>query len=167
MGIGNTPIYTEVIMMMHQNENIRVDDYVQITTTDGKTLVLSSYHLIFISKTKSVFSKDLRIGQTIFTYNGNEFNISTVNSIEIFIKKVGAYAPLTMEGTIVVDDIYTSCYALFPSHSISHAVFWLWRSVYPYFEYLKIQTRYSGEYHWYPDFFRRSMNYLNLFPYSM
>lgn len=165
------PVYSEVTMIMHRNKDVVVDDYLQITTSGGEEITLSSYHLIFISTTESIFSKDVKLGQTIYTYNSqsNQFVEATVSKIEK-VTKTGAYAPLTNEGTIVVDDVYASCYALFPSHRISHAVFSVWRGVYPLIKYFQSTSQMlstSSEYHWYADFFRKSINSLSIFPYSL
>lgn len=169
MNSKGLPIYSEVTMIMHQNKEVAVNDYVQITTTGGQTITLSSYHLIFISKSESVFSKDVKIGQNIYIYDSenHKFYVSAVTNITT-ATKIGAFAPLTAEGTIVVDDVYASCYALFPSHTISHAVFWVWRIVYPFVKHLQPTLLASRtEYHWYADFFRQSMNSLNIFSYSL
>jgi len=163
---GNgTPVYSEIIMFMHQNEKVHITDYVNLITDTGKSITLSDYHLIFVSKTDTVFAKDVHVNQSVFVYEPSTrtFHLNKISSVAHVAAK-GMYAPLTNEGTIVVDDVYASCYALFPSHRISHAVFSLWRFVYPYLGKGLPQT---SEYHWYADALRKSMNYLNIFPYSM
>ena len=35
-------------------------------------------------------------------------------------KRAGAYAPLTLEGTIVVDNALASCYAIIDDHRLAH-----------------------------------------------
>lgn len=167
MRADGTPVYSEITMFMHQNENVHVTDYVKLVTDNGKSITLSSYHLIFLSKMEAVFAKDVNANQSVFVYDQTTraFHLNKISRVTPVSGK-GMYAPLTNEGTIVVDDVLASCYALFPSHQISHAVFSLWRFIYPY-----LSTTYSGtqttEYHWYADALRKSMNFLNIFPYSM
>jgi len=165
IGADGAPLYSDVIMMMHKQENMFINDYINIKTDSGQQITLSSHHLIYTLKDGYIFSKDVTINQSLYNYNSksNSFNISRVIAID-FVTKKGAYAPLSMDGTIVVNDVYTSCYALFPSHVISHHVFSIWRFVYKYFNVTKVTA--TTDYHWYPNIFRSFINSISIFPYK-
>ena len=178
--------YSEVSMMMHKQTNVTVADYVEITTESGQTVVLSSHHLIPIisesdsltsnSKPNFVFSKNVRVSDYLISYSSTnqKMNKSRVVSVRQ-VTRVGAYAPLSHTGTLVVNDVYVSCYAMFPSHVISHYVFSVWRWLYRIFSPLAVTlttttttTNIAGEgYHWYPNLFRTAVNWLPVLPYQM
>jgi len=166
---NDQPFFDEVIMLLHRNHNSIVEDYVQITTDTQNSVVLSRYHLIFVSKTQTVFSKDVKIGQNIYIYNSvkSQIEITTVTNIS-YVTKTGVYAPLTRSGTIIVDNVYASCYAMFPSHRISHAVFYIWRTLYNFMRYFQpLAGIPSKEIHWFPDLFRKTLNMMNIFSYKL
>lgn len=167
MDENGNPMYSEVIMMMHRLVDNAITDYVRVTTDTGIVLILSSYHMVFTKERKFIFTKDLKLNETVQIFNGRNktFDIARVANID-YVSSVGAYAPLLMKGTIVVNDVYTSCYAMFPSHQISHYVFSIWRFMYRYFPKTVISLDNNSEYHWYPDIFRNVFNSLSLFPYD-
>lgn len=49
------------------------------------------------------------------------------------IEKDGLIAPLTEQGTILVNNVYTSCYALVRSHTIGHIALTPYRWYHRYF----------------------------------
>ena len=161
------PIFDEVIMLMHRNQHQVVDDYVKVTTYDNKTLTLSRLHLILLHDGKTKFAKDLTNNDLLSTYDSmnSKIHITSVRSVK-YITKTGMYAPLTRSGTIIVDDVYVSCYTLFPSQRISHAVFWVWRQFYHFFKRLDNSTGFTdGSIHWYPKLFKDGLDWLNVFHY--
>ena len=161
------PFFDEVIMLMHQSRHEVVDNYVQIVTHDGKKLALSRLHLIILNDGRVKFAKDLLKEDVLSTYD--PFNSKMRNSSVLLIKyvtKMGMYAPLTRSGAIIVDDVYVSCYTLFPSHRVSHAVFWVWRQLYDLIKKFDGSVGYTDEsIHWYPRLFKESLEWLNLFHY--
>jgi len=168
------PTYSEVTMMMDRQTNVTVADYVRITTASRKTITLSMYHLIPILRINStqrefVFSKDVRAHEhqvLVYDEGGGAAVKSLVTSVEN-VRGRGAYAPLTMEGTVVVDDVFTSCYASFPSHFISHLVFLIWRTFYTLLSQMLDLTAIGEGIHWYPNVFRTAVNALPLLPYQL
>lgn len=67
-------------------------------------------------------AKNLRIGMNIYVMKDNGLlTLETISDI-IDIVKQGYIAPLTQEGTLIVNNISASCYATINSHHIAHAV---------------------------------------------
>lgn len=141
---------SEVILMLHQDRKRTIDDYVTITMDVPSSITMSTYHLIR-SNDKFVYAKDVRAGHTLTVYDERttSYQKRKVVSVEL-VTKQGMFAPLTMDGTIVVNDVLASCYASFPSHSISHFGFSVWRLLYTYFHaFLDLTSEPIGV-HWYP-----------------
>ena len=171
------PTYSEVTMMMHRQTNVTVADYIRLTTHANKTLTLSMYHLIPVSqpnssRTEFIFTKDVRPHfHRVLVYEdhgggGGSTSQSLVTSVEM-VERRGAYAPLTNEGTIVVDDVYASCYASFPYHWVAHYVFYLWRTLYVLFSRIIDLSIQGDGFHWYPNFFRTALNAVPVLPYQL
>jgi len=180
------PTYSEVSMIMDRQTKVKVTDYLRITTLANKTLTLSTNHLIPVRAPNStqqefIFSKDIRpLHHEVYVYDhddkggGKEGGVPTVStslvaSVEV-VGGVGAYAPLTLEGTIIVDDVFASCYASFPNHWVSHYVFLVWRTLYTLLSQLLDMSLYqslSDGVHWYPNFFRMAVNAFPVLPYPL
>jgi hypothetical protein len=161
---GN-PIYSEISMMIHRDNKQTLNDYVKITTEGGVDLTMSKYHLLALSSSTFIFSKDIRPGQNVTVYNPDEkrFHPSQVISVE-YVTKTGLHAPLSMEGTLVVNDVYVSCYANFPIHWISHTTFSLWRGLYKNFPSLLSSSTDVNNIHWYPSMLISAASLFSLLP---
>ena len=100
------PTYSEVTMMIHQQSDTTVDDYIKLTTADGKYLVLSPYHLIPVALTDRftdktfIFAKDVRpLHHNLITYNHGNSSITISRTVgKEHVSALGMYAPLTRQG---------------------------------------------------------------------
>ena len=63
-----------------------------------------------------VFADEIEEGDKLISWKGSEMTEETVVYVEPAAKK-GIWAPLTMEGTLLVDGLLASCYASF-SHDL-------------------------------------------------
>ncbi|XP_012556837.2 tiggy-winkle hedgehog protein [Hydra vulgaris] len=161
-------LYSEVTMFLHKQKTVKVNDYIKIATTDGKNLVLSSHHLIFTLNQGAIYAKDVQpnIYITSFNIENKFFNKTRVSKVS-HVSEYGVYSPLTEEGTIIVNDVYVSCYAMFPNHRIADLTFSLWRFLFRYFKFILTYFETDTEYHWYPNILRQSVNFLNILPYEL
>ena len=60
-----------------------------------------------------VFADEIQEGDKLISWKGSEITEEAVVAVEPAVEK-GTWAPLTMEGTLLVDGLLASCYASFP-----------------------------------------------------
>ena len=65
-----------------------------------------------------VFAKQVELGNLLYVLKNDQIACSKVINIITEIKK-GYYAPLTMEGTLVINNILASCFALIKDHHLA------------------------------------------------
>ena len=92
-------------------------DYVRLLTDDaaGTSLELSPNHILFVGKRgEPKMAKDVVIGDSVQISSkspGSEIRHADILSIEITQKK-GQYAPLTEDGTIIVNNVLASVHSI-------------------------------------------------------
>ncbi|KAK5649708.1 hypothetical protein RI129_000737 [Pyrocoelia pectoralis] len=121
----NQLIYSEVILFLDWHPNQR-NLFLNFELKSGRTLTLTPAHLVItgsLNSTVTVFAKTLTVGSILIIGNrdDNKFEDTIVRVTQVY--RTGIYAPLTSVGTIVVNDIIVSCYAVVDSHPLAHFVF--------------------------------------------
>ncbi|UJR37595.1 hypothetical protein I4U23_030293 [Adineta vaga] len=92
----------------------------QVTTTSGRQLSLTSSHLLPTNEHGYVMAKDLHIGMSIYVMSDEKVLRSETITNVTDVMKQGYVAPLTAEGTLIVNDVAASCYATINSHYVAH-----------------------------------------------
>ena len=128
-GISLEPVVT----FIHRQPEI-MQEFLKITTLKKKkVLKISEDHLLFVEKggqPSIIPARDVSIGDTVYVRGDqDEVETDSVQSISSVYEK-GAYAPVTMSGTILVNDVHTSCYFDVLSHEWSHTFMGIARAVY-------------------------------------
>ncbi|CAL1597119.1 unnamed protein product [Knipowitschia caucasica] len=130
-------LYTDFIMFLDQDTRTRRMFYV-IETDSGQRVTLTAAHLLFIHnasvRASAVFASDVRAGQRVFVLDSTRQRLDAVRVKRIYTEEQeGSYAPLTVQGSVVVDHVLTSCYALIQDHELAHwamapvrGAHWLW-----------------------------------------
>lgn len=97
--------------------------YAKITTEDDSFIEISSRHLIYCKKNegsvKFVWPKDLQVGDYLIR---NDKSFQKISKIEQVVK-LGRYAPLSQNGTLIVNGFLVSCYAEYENHDVAHLAF--------------------------------------------
>lgn len=127
-------IFSEVIAFLDRQSFTRTLFY-SIETESGAALSLTAAHLVFIAKgncsgsvasgqLRTVFASEVQLGQCVVSAQGpgQEGTLSRVKRIQLQ-EDMGVFAPLTMHGTVVVNDIVSSCYAAMDEHWLAHVAF--------------------------------------------
>lgn len=154
-----------ILTFLHRNPTAKVRITV-ITTVNGTRLTLTPHHLILSTTSNTgtdkryVFADQLTIDCFIFVKDssGELLRIEKVALVTSEIVNKGVYAPLTRSGTILIDDVAVSCYALVKSHYLAHAVLAPVRLFHELFSYTEFEAvHFKRDYvtetslHWYAD----------------
>lgn len=132
--ITNEGITSEpVITFIHRQPDL-FQKFMQITTLRYKKILkITEDHLIFVEKNgkESVIpARDVKIGDIVYVKGGQEMpEKDAVRCVSIVFEK-GVYAPVTLSGTILVNDVHTSCYFDVLSHVWFHRAMGAARAVY-------------------------------------
>ena len=164
---GSRLTYSPVIAFLDQNNKLEAK-YVMIETEDGGAVTLTRSHLIHRANymyantsqnqkqpenTLPVFASKLKLNDYIFTRSTqhNEMRPSKVVKITN-TKKTGTYAPLTLDGTIIVDGALASCYAMIDDHRLAHTALAPMRFLYRSMPSLLRERQGDTLMSWYPTF---------------
>ena len=105
-------VSTEVLGFLDKRIH-SVGEYLSIILEDGKSLSISGRHVMFIhgedNTVKSILAKDVTISDMVYVQYGEKTGMTRVVDI-ILEQKTGAYVPLTMAGTLLVDGVLVSSY---------------------------------------------------------
>ncbi|XP_039259434.2 desert hedgehog protein A-like [Styela clava] len=160
-------IPSDIILMMHKSED-DIADFLTISVTSSllesrthRQITLTQNHLIFVHSSnpykrarwrpRAVYASEVKEGDVVYMKSllrGNitEATLANVTRVKK-VKRSGVYAPLTDAGTVVVDGVVASCYAVFDNEPISHALFLPLRTLW------RLGARWSSSVygiHWYP-----------------
>ena len=130
-------VYTTVLTFLDFKPH-SLQTNLRLHFTDGQSLTVSERHLIFKRDggTKvAVFAEEIAVGDYLFKYSKLHKSLQAIQVVSVEETQVhGAYAPLTEHGTLLVDGVFTSCYAQIRSHRVAHfalAPLRLWKSWFP------------------------------------
>ncbi|AWP20522.1 Hedgehog protein [Scophthalmus maximus] len=124
------PVYTDFIMFIDQDLATRRLFYV-IETDSGQKIALTAAHLLFVGHSNSteesdgrmsaVFASHVRSGQKVFVFDAERRQLQPVTVKRIYTQEhEGSFAPVTVQGTVVVDQVLASCYAVIEDHDLAH-----------------------------------------------
>lgn len=120
-------VYTDFIMFMDQDSTTRRVFYV-IETKEAK-ITLTAAHLLFVVSnstdgphtTSGVFASKIKPGQKLVVFDDLHNQLKSVTVERIYMEEYeGSFAPVTVQGTIVVDQVLASCYAVIEDHNLAH-----------------------------------------------
>ncbi|XP_018550905.1 sonic hedgehog protein [Lates calcarifer] len=126
---GN-PVYTDFIMFIDQESATRRLFYV-IETDSGQKITLTAAHLLFVGhsnhtekvvkRMSAIFASQVQPGQEVFVFDAERRRLQPVTVKRIYTQEhEGSFAPVTVQGTVVVDQVLASCYAAIEDHDLAH-----------------------------------------------
>lgn len=139
-------VYSDFIMFTDRDPSTRRVFYVIETKAPVQKITLTAAHLIFILNNSthsaeakanangangaqamvmtSTFASNVVPGQKVLVVDRNGGQLNPVVVERIYMEEhQGSYAPVTSHGTIVVDQVLASCYAVIQDHWLAHWAF--------------------------------------------
>lgn len=125
--VEGNPTYTDFIMFIDQDSTTRRLFHV-IETDSGQKITLTAAHLLFVGRNatagermSAVFASQVRSGQKVFVFDAERSRLEPVTVRRIYTREhEGSFAPVTAQGTVVVDQVLASCYAVIEDHDLAH-----------------------------------------------
>nr|XP_046238750.1 indian hedgehog B protein-like isoform X2 [Scatophagus argus] len=133
-------VYSEVLAFLDRDP-VTWKLFYTLQTEAGARLSLTAAHLVFVSEgncsegavpsrgaLRTVYASDAQPGQCVLVSEGkagqkhSEGRLSRITQVRVRGSR-GAFAPLTRQGTVVVDGVVASCYAVVQQHSLAHWAF--------------------------------------------
>ena len=130
--------YTKVLAFLDYQPHSSLA-YLRIQFTNGQSFTVSKHHLVFKQENENskvaVFAEEISVGDNLFKLSDRDKTLQPVKvtSIKETLRH-GAFAPLTDQGTLLIDGVLTSCYAEIRSHRLAHLALTplrLWKSWFP------------------------------------
>ncbi|XP_026876909.2 indian hedgehog signaling molecule a [Electrophorus electricus] len=131
---GGRLLYSEVIAFLDRSPATHQRFYT-IATDLGVELSLTAAHLVFVTdgncsgpaaggELRTVFASEVLPGQCVVSAQGagRQGRLSRVSGVQVQ-DDAGVFAPLTRHGTVVVNDVVTSCYAATDHLWVAHWAF--------------------------------------------
>lgn len=157
---------SDFIMFIDQDQQITREFYVLETKEPQRKLTLTPAHLVFVmndsstnsSLIRAVYASNVKPGQFLLAVGNDWLNkLIPAKVTRVYLKQYrGSYAPVTSHGTIIVDLVLASCYAVVEDHDLAHWVFApvrLWHQVLSLVgmgKELNNMQQLDGV-HWYPE----------------
>ena len=119
---ANEGIRLEPVITFIHREPKELQEFLSITTTENNNLKITEDHLLFVEKKGQAIAipaREVKIGDTVFVKQNDDMKTGLVQDISSVFEK-GVYAPVTLSGTLLVNDVHTSCYFDVLSHEWSH-----------------------------------------------
>ncbi|KAM9327641.1 indian hedgehog B protein-like [Pholidichthys leucotaenia] len=133
-------VFSEVLTFLDRDPVIWRLFY-SLRTEAGAELSLTASHLIFVSERncsegaapspgalRTAYASEVRPGQCVLVSEGSvgqkykEGRLTRIDQVGVRESR-GAFAPLTRQGTVVVDGVVASCYAVLDQHTLAHWAF--------------------------------------------
>ena len=111
----------------------RTREFVQIKTSGAAVIRVTPAHLLLVwqpryQQTKYIYADQVEENDYLLVNKKSNLEPQRVTEVSAVLAR-GVIAPLTREGTVVVDSIAASCYALVNSQSLAHISFMPYRAI--------------------------------------
>lgn len=145
-------VYSDFLTFLDKQESVKKVFYVIETPEPKQSIRLTAAHLIFVLQSsangtrsfKSVFASNIKPGDQVFLADHTMMDLKVVTVDKVHLEEdIGAYAPVTSHGTVVIDGFLASCYAVIEEHSWAHMAFAPLRFAFKLFSYFSPKDYYN------------------------
>ncbi|XP_073437694.1 sonic hedgehog protein [Dendrobates tinctorius] len=126
-------VYSDFLLFLDREQRATRSFYVLETAQPGETIRLTAAHLMLVSQRpsngtrrafKSVFASNITPGDRVFLADQTSMSLREVTVERVHVEEdIGAYAPVTSHGTVVINGVLASCYAVIEEHGWAHLAF--------------------------------------------
>lgn len=152
-------VYSRFIMFADSDGARRRVFRVIETRNPPMKMALTAAHLLFVVRNSTLsetFASDITPGQEVMVLDEEGRRLRAVTVDRVYDEeREGSFAPLTHDGTVVVDDVLASCYAAVQNQKLAHLAFAPVRLVHKVAPFLFDRSGQSDGVHWYSDFLYR------------
>ena len=168
-------VYSPVIAFSEWSPRNK-EKFVKLETEHGHVLTVTPVHVVFRSQfgnssNEAAFASEIKPGDFLLTtdeFFSSKDKKDTVRMSKVtktsIIRAVGTYAPVTSEGTLIVDGVATSCYGVVKNHDLIHFFFAPLRLI-NYFFPRVVGSEQEGT-HWYSRFLLTMGEYVSPYLFS-
>ncbi|XP_055907822.1 protein hedgehog [Eupeodes corollae] len=152
MTADGSTVYSEIILFLDRDIE-RTQEFVRIQTDGGAVLKVTAQHLVMVwnpakKLMKFVFADQVEESDFVLVNRFGNLEPQKVVNLSA-IKAKGVVAPLTREGTIIVDSVAASCYAVIDSQRMAHWSFWPYRMLATMHHWVGETNSIQDGVHWY------------------
>lgn len=131
-------VYSQVLLFLHR-DGVRRSTFLSLETEDGNRLAVTPHHLVFLSAHcrsnssdyRAQFASRAKMGDCVLVHTAEGHVRPSRITCVTAEDSTGVYAPLTEAGTLFVEGVLASSYALVEDHRLAHWAFGPVRLLFP------------------------------------
>uniref|UniRef100_A0A8C5UES6 Hedgehog protein n=1 Tax=Malurus cyaneus samueli TaxID=2593467 RepID=A0A8C5UES6_9PASS len=113
-------LYSDFLTFLDREDGSHKLFYAIETRQPRARLLLTAAHLLFVAPQHNESQAGPAGGRALFASSVRRLLPAAVHRVSLREEASGAYAPLTAHGTILIDRVLASCYAVIEEHSWAH-----------------------------------------------